>query len=63
MRTSRLGADAYHPGFPEALNGLFQAAKRKTRGYGRFSSIRTVIILIASNPKFPSEVLSSLLRG
>lgn len=34
-------------GFLEALNGLFQAAKRKARGYGRASTIRTVIFLLA----------------
>lgn len=34
-------------GFIEALNGLFQAAKRKARGYVRFKTIRTVIFLIA----------------
>ncbi len=34
-------------GFLEALNGLFQAAKRRVRGYGRFSTIRVVIFLIA----------------
>ena len=27
----------------EALNGVFQAAKRKARGYTRFSTMRTVI--------------------
>ncbi len=32
-------------GFMEALNGLFQAAKRSARGYTRFSTIRTVIFL------------------
>jgi transposase len=32
-------------GFMEALNGLFQAAKRNARGYVRFSTIRTVIFL------------------
>lgn len=32
-------------GFMEALNGLFQAAKRNARGYTRFSTIRTVIFL------------------
>jgi transposase len=32
-------------GFMEALNGLFQAAKRSARGYVRFSTIRTVIFL------------------
>jgi transposase len=34
-------------GFLEALNGLFQAAKRRARGYVRFDTIRTVIFLIA----------------
>jgi transposase len=34
-------------GFLEALNGLFQAAKRRARGYVRFETIRTVIFLIA----------------
>jgi transposase len=32
-------------GFLEAINGLFQAAKRSARGYGRFTTIRTVIFL------------------
>jgi len=39
-------------GFLEALNGLFQAAKRKARGYGRFSTIRTIIFLIAGKLDF-----------
>lgn len=39
-------------GFLEALNGLFQAAKRKARGYGRFSTIRTVIFLLAGKLNF-----------
>ena len=39
-------------GFLEALNGLFQAAKRKARGYGRFRTIRTVIFLIAGKLDF-----------
>ena len=30
-------------GFIEALNGLFQAAKRKARGYKRFATMRTVL--------------------
>jgi len=34
-------------GFLEGLNGLFQSAKRRARGYGRFSTIRTVIFLLA----------------
>jgi transposase len=39
-------------GFLEALNGLFQAAKRKARGYRRLSTIRTVIFLIAGKLDF-----------
>lgn len=39
-------------GFLEALNGLFQAAKRKARGYGRLSTIRTVIFLIVGKLDF-----------
>jgi transposase len=39
-------------GFLEALNGLFQAAKRKARGYRRFSTIRTVLFLIAGKLDF-----------
>jgi len=39
-------------GFLEAINGLFQAAKRKARGYTRFKTIRTVIFLIAGKLDF-----------
>ena len=39
-------------GFLEAINGLFQAAKRKARGYGRFHTMRVVIFLVAGNLKF-----------
>jgi transposase len=39
-------------GFLEALNGLFQAAKRKARGYRRISTIRTIIFLIAGKLDF-----------
>ena len=39
-------------GFIEALNGLFQAAKRKARGYTRFTTMRTVIFLIAGKLDF-----------
>ena len=39
-------------GFLEALNGLFQAAKRKARGYGRITTIRTVIFLLAGKLDF-----------
>lgn len=41
-------------GFLEALNGLFQAAKRKARGYRRLSTIRTVFFLIAGKLNFRS---------
>lgn len=34
-------------GFIEAVNGLFQASKRKARGYVRFKTIKMVIFLIA----------------
>ena len=39
-------------GFIEALNGLFQAAKRKARGYTQFKTIRTVIFLIVGKLDF-----------
>lgn len=39
-------------GFLEAINGLFQAAKRKARGYGNFSTIRAVLFLIAGKLDF-----------
>jgi transposase len=39
-------------GFLEALNGLFQAAKRKARGYKRLSTARTVIFLLAGKLDF-----------
>jgi len=39
-------------GFLEALNGLFQAAKRKARGYRRLSTIRTIMFLIAGKLDF-----------
>lgn len=38
--------------FLEAINGLFQAAKRKARGYSNFSTIRTVVFLIAGKLDF-----------
>lgn len=41
-------------GFLEALNGLFQAAKRKARGYGRFATIRMVIFLLIGKLDFSS---------
>jgi len=39
-------------GFLEALNGLFQAAKRRARGFIRLATIRTVIFLIAGKLDF-----------
>jgi transposase len=39
-------------GFLEALNGLFQAAKGRAGGYGRFSAIRAVIFLIVGKLDF-----------
>jgi len=39
-------------GFIEAVNGLFQAAKRKARGYTRFATMRTVLFLIAGKLDF-----------
>jgi transposase len=39
-------------GFIEALNGLFQAAKRKARGYTRFATMRNVLFLIAGKLDF-----------
>jgi transposase len=39
-------------GFLEALNVLFQAAKRRARGFTRLSTIRTVIFLIAGKLDF-----------
>lgn len=40
-------------GFLEALNGLYQAAKRKARGYKRLRTMRTVLFLIAGKLDFP----------
>ena len=39
-------------GFIEAINGLFQAAKRKARGYTSFHTMRTVLFLIAGKLDF-----------
>ena len=39
-------------GFLEALNGLFQAAKRRARGFTRLATIKTVIFLIAGKLDF-----------
>lgn len=39
-------------GFLEALNGLFQAAKRRARGYTRLFTIKTVLFLIAGKLDF-----------
>ena len=39
-------------GFLEAINGLFQASKRRARGFTRLTTIRTVIFLIAGKLDF-----------
>ena len=39
-------------GFIEAINGLFQAAKRKARGYTRFETVRTVLFPVAGKLDF-----------
>ena len=39
-------------GFLEAINGLFHAARRKARGYGRFRTVRMIIFLIAGQLDF-----------
>lgn len=39
-------------GFIEAINGLFQAAKRRARGFTQLSTIKTVIFLIAGRLDF-----------
>jgi len=39
-------------GFIEAINGLFQAAKRRARGYANFQTMRTVLFLIAGKLNF-----------
>ena len=39
-------------GFLEAINGLFQAAKRRARGFSRLSTIKSVIFLIAGKLDF-----------
>ncbi|MEX3606109.1 MAG: transposase, partial [Burkholderia sp.] len=36
----------------EAINGLFQAAKRKTRGYINLTTMRTILFLIAGKLDF-----------
>lgn len=39
-------------GFLEAINGLFQAAKRRARRFTRFDTIKTVVFLIAGKLDF-----------
>ena len=39
-------------GFLEAINGLFQAAKRRARGFATLSTIKTVLFLIAGKLNF-----------
>ena len=42
-------------GFLEAINGLFQAAKRNARGYGRLSTIRTVSLPGCRQPRLSCD--------
>lgn len=51
-RHRRLGGTRQTNGFLEAINGLFQAAKRKARGYTRLATARTVIFLLAGKRDF-----------
>ncbi|MGF6816614.1 hypothetical protein OKW33_003485 [Paraburkholderia atlantica] len=37
-----------------SLNGLFQAAKRRARGYANLTTMRTVLFLIAGKLDFSS---------
>ena len=39
-------------GFLEAINGLFQASKRRARGFTRLATVKTVIFLIAAKLDF-----------
>ena len=39
-------------GFLEALNGLFQAAKRRARAFSRLSTVKTVLFLIVGKLDF-----------
>ncbi len=41
-------------GVIEALDGLFQAAKRRARGFTRLDTIKTVIFLIVGKLDFAS---------
>ncbi len=51
-RHHRVGQTRQTNGFIEAINGLFQAAKRKARGYASFKTMRTVLFLIAGKLDF-----------
>ncbi|MFO1467906.1 MAG: transposase [Steroidobacteraceae bacterium] len=54
-RTSRVlawGRNTANERLLEAINGLFQAAERKARGYGTFRTIRMVIFLVAGKLDF-----------
>ncbi|MEX3606757.1 MAG: transposase [Burkholderia sp.] len=46
------GDNYFDTGSLEAINGLFQAAKRKARGYTNFMTMRTVLFLIAGKLDF-----------
>jgi transposase len=51
-RASSRGSDTPDQCLLEAVNDLFQAARRGTRGYGRMSTIKTVISPIAGKLDF-----------
>jgi hypothetical protein len=51
-RHHRLEPTPQTNGFIEALNRLFQADKRRARGYTRFAIMRTVLFLIAGKLDF-----------
>jgi hypothetical protein len=52
QRHCRLTRSPQTNGFFEAINGLFQAAKRKARGYSRLQTMKTVLFLIAGKLDF-----------
>ena len=47
-----MGADMSEQRLSEAINGMFQAAKRRTCGYIRMSALRTAIFLITGKLDF-----------
>lgn len=47
-----MGANSTDQRLPRSLNGLFQSAKRKARGYKRFDTICVAFLLIAGKLDF-----------